>query len=87
MLPHMRTSIDISDALLAKARKVMAKKRVTLRSLVEEGLRRVLDEDPRASDFELRDARFDGPTGFAPGATEADVAAAIRELNERSARL
>lgn len=78
----MRTSIDISDSLLARARKVMAKKRVTLRSLVEEGLRRVLDEDPRTAAFEPRDARFDGPTGFAPGATEADVSAAIRELNE-----
>lgn len=70
----MRTWIDISDALLARARKVMAKERVTL------------DDDPRAAAFELRDARFHGPAGFAPGASEGDVSTAIRELNERASR-
>jgi Arc/MetJ family transcription regulator len=78
----MRTSIEISDSLLARARKLMARKRVTLRSLVEEGLRRVLGEERDGSAFRLRDARFDGPTGFAAGRSETDIERAIRELNE-----
>jgi hypothetical protein len=81
MLRHMRTSVVISDALLEKARKVMAKRRVTLRSLVEEGLRRVLEGDGEA-EFRPRDARFSGPLGFAEGRSERDVAAAIREFND-----
>ena len=82
MLKHMRTSIELSDALLARARKVIGRKRVTLRALVEEGLRRVLRDEQQESRFRLRDARFDGPTGFANGRTEADVAQAIRDFNE-----
>jgi Arc/MetJ family transcription regulator len=83
----MRTSVEISDALLAKARKVMAARRVTLRSLVEEGLRRVLAERTEADHFELRDARFRGPPGFVEGRSERDVAAAIREFNDGASTL
>ena len=69
----MRTSVEISDALLAKARKVMARRCVTLRALVEEGLRRVLTDEGSGGTFRMRDARLDGVTGFAVGRTEADV--------------
>jgi Arc/MetJ family transcription regulator len=78
----MRTSIEISDALLARARKIVGRRRVTLRALVEEGLRHVLREEQQGSRFRLRDARFEGPAGFVAGRTEADVAHAIREFNE-----
>lgn len=43
MAAHMKTTIEISDALFRQARKLAAREGVTLRSLVEEGLRRVLD--------------------------------------------
>lgn len=78
----MRTSVEISDALLERARAVMAEQGVTLRALVEEGLRRVLDEPRRAEPFALRDARFDGTLGFVPGRDESAVSDAIREMNE-----
>jgi Arc/MetJ family transcription regulator len=41
---HMKTTIEISDAVLAEARRVARRERTTLRALVEEGLRRTLAE-------------------------------------------
>ncbi len=59
----------------------MARRGVTLRALIEEGLEHVVAESAPAG-FELRDARFRGRTGFARGAGEQDIATAIREFNE-----
>ncbi len=56
----MKTTIDISDALLREARKVAAREGTTLRSLVEQGLRRVVAEKKRRSAFRLRKASFKG---------------------------
>jgi methylthioribose-1-phosphate isomerase len=39
----LKTTIEISDALLEEARRVAARDRTTVRSLIEEGLRIVLD--------------------------------------------
>ena len=80
----MRTTIDIDDPLLERVRELMRRRQTTLRALVEEGLERVLQEQAPLDGFEMRDASFDGPVGFAPGAGPKDVAAAIRELNEPS---
>lgn len=56
----MKTTIEISDPLLREARKLAARQGITLRALVERGLRRVVAEDkPRAS-FKLRRASFKG---------------------------
>lgn len=58
---HMKTTIDIADALLLDARRVAAKEGVTVRALVEQGLRTVLAERRRsASGFTLRKAAFKG---------------------------
>ena len=40
---NMKTTIDVADALLEEARQVAAHDRTTLKELVQEGLRRVLD--------------------------------------------
>lgn len=56
----MKTTIDISDVLLDEARKIAARDGVTLRALVEKGLRRVIDEGQRAHAFKLRDASVSG---------------------------
>jgi hypothetical protein len=40
----MKTTLDISDHLIVRARRLARDQRLTLRSLVEEGLARVLDE-------------------------------------------
>lgn len=56
----MKTTIEISDSLLREARKVAAREGVTLRALVEYGLRRVVAESQRAAPFKLRRASFKG---------------------------
>jgi hypothetical protein len=56
----MKTTIEISDALLEEARRVAERQRVTLRSLVERGLHRVLAEAQAQPPFKLRRASFKG---------------------------
>lgn len=42
MVTHIKTTVDIADDLLLRARKAADASRTTLRSLIEEGLRVVL---------------------------------------------
>lgn len=56
----MKTTIEISDALLIQARQIAAQRGATLRSLIEQGLRQVVAEKPQASEFRLRHASFKG---------------------------
>ncbi len=56
----MKTTIEISDPLLREARKVAARHGMTLRALVEQGLRKVLAEKSRRVPFRLRKASFKG---------------------------
>lgn len=57
---HMKTTIEISDPLLKEARRVAERENITLRSLVESGLRNVLADRKRAKPFTLRKASFKG---------------------------
>ena len=58
---HMKTTVEISDALLDEARKVAARERTTVRTLIEQGLRHVISERRRKSrPFRLRKASFKG---------------------------
>jgi len=50
----MRTTIDLPDGLIQKAKKRMHKTNQTLRSLVITGLEKVLEEEQKP--FRLRDA-------------------------------
>jgi hypothetical protein len=50
----MKTTIEIADPILREARKVANREGTTVRSLVEEGLRRVLAEKGRKPPFRLR---------------------------------
>ena len=61
----MKTTIEISDPLLQKARKIAAREGTTLRALVERGLRQVVTEK-KAEPFKLRDGSFRG-NGLRPG--------------------
>ena len=56
----MKTTIDIADALLKDAKRVAAKERTTLRSLIESGLRHELAARKRPSAFRLRKATVKG---------------------------
>jgi hypothetical protein len=66
---HMKTTIEISDAILEQAKRVAVEEGTTLRSLVEEGLRRVVAEHSGGKSFELRDGRFKGK-GLQPDVKE-----------------
>ena len=56
----MKTTIEISDALLEAARQVSRREKTTVRSLVEEGLRKVIAEREGSRTFRLRKATFMG---------------------------
>ena len=67
----MRTSIELSDGLLGRARKLAKQRGVTLRALVEEGLRRVLAESASPSEFQLKDVTY-GEGGLVEGLDQGD---------------
>lgn len=55
MMYRMKTTIDIDDALLARAKRHGRRLGKPLRALVEEGLRRVLDEETARPGYRLPD--------------------------------
>lgn len=79
MVTHMKTTIEISDALLKEAKTVAERERTTLRSLVEEGLRHALDKHRKPTRFRLRDASFGGG-GLTEEARAAGGEARLREM-------
>ena len=56
----MKTTIDITDGLLAEAKQVAARRHTTVRALVEDGLRLVLDRENDRTPFKLRDGSVGG---------------------------
>lgn len=64
---HMKTTIEISDALLREARRLARERGTTLRSLLEAAVRREISAlTAPERKFELRDASFGGE-GVQPG--------------------
>jgi hypothetical protein len=78
MASNMKTTIDIPEPLLDEARKVASREGVTVKALVEQGLRRVLAERKHKRAFRLRKATFKG-NGLQPGVEESSWER-IREL-------
>ena len=74
----MKTTIEISDALLREVRRLAVREGVTLRTMVERGLQRVLAETKHAAPFKLRHASFKG-RGLQPALQDASWDS-IREL-------
>jgi Arc/MetJ family transcription regulator len=64
----MKTTIEIADALLAEAKRAAEDSGLTLRALVEDGLRRTLKERRRGG-FRLRRVSFKG-SGVHPSVRE-----------------
>lgn len=56
----MKTTIELSDDLAARAREHAARRGTTLKALIEEGLRRTLREEACRPPFQLRDASVPG---------------------------
>jgi len=64
----MKTTVELSDALMDSARKVAQARNTTLRTLMEEGLRHVIEKaqaQPK-SVFRLKDARVKGQAMLLP---------------------
>jgi hypothetical protein len=76
----MRTTVEISDSLLAKVRRTMQRRRTTLRALVEEGLALVVSEGGKSS--RPRRAVFPGQPGLAGRFQPDDLPALLRELRQ-----
>lgn len=58
---RMKTTVEISDALLEEARKIAAREQVPVRTLIEQGLRQVVAQRRRRGPaFRLRKATFKG---------------------------
>jgi hypothetical protein len=68
----MKTTVEIAPALLARAKKLAARRQTTLRALIEAGLRHVLaNEGEKRALYRLPDARVNGQ-GVQPGIREGD---------------
>jgi Arc/MetJ family transcription regulator len=67
MVSIVKTTIDIDESLLTRAKQVAATEDVTLRELVEDGLRHVLEKREQRASFRLRRATFRGQ-GLQPDA-------------------
>ena len=71
----MKTTVDLPDSLLDRARKVASREGTTIRALIEESLRRVLAEHESAKPFKLERVTFGG-NGLVPelkGATWSEI--------------
>ena len=76
-VPILKTTIEIADELARAAKAHAARENITLRSLIEHGLRLALRTDGDQDRFKLRDASVGGQ-GLQPQFRDADWAR-IRE--------
>lgn len=82
----MKTTVEISDTLFESARRLAAQRHTTMRSLIEEGLRSVLQAHrDRPRQFALRDASVGGE-GLADGVDLGDWAQMRALIYDETAR-
>jgi hypothetical protein len=72
MLRHMRTSVDIPDPLLRRARKLARQRGTTLRALLVEGLRKALEREPKTTKHRMQDRSY-GEGGLVSGLSWSDA--------------
>lgn len=65
IMDDMKTTIEIADDLLIRAKQLARDQGTTLRSLTEEGLRKVIAEREAPKKFKFRPVVFKGK-GFTP---------------------
>ncbi len=67
MASHMKTTVDIAPVLLDEAKRRAREQGTTLRALVEDGLRRVLEDAPRSDEpyrYEPVTIPLENPPGY-----------------------
>jgi hypothetical protein len=57
---HMKTTVEISDAVLSAARDLARRERTSVKALIERGLWHELAEAEKRAEFQLRRATFGG---------------------------
>jgi hypothetical protein len=77
----MKTTVHIPDSLLEEARKIASQEQTTIKALIEEGLRRTIDDRKHRRSFRLRKATFKG-NGLQPDVADASWEK-IRDLSYR----
>jgi len=61
MVTHIvKTTVEIADELMDRAKALAARRQTTLRALIEQGLRQVLKDQGNSAEFRLRDASVAG---------------------------
>ena len=63
--PYMKTTIELPDPLLEQAKRYAAARKMTLKALIEQGLRKVMAEKAEEKPFKLRDMSVTG-NGMTP---------------------
>ena len=71
MLRHIRTSVDIPAPLLQRAKKLARERGISLRQLLVDGLRSVVERDARAPSHRMENCSF-GHGGLVEGLTWTD---------------
>lgn len=62
MASHMKTTVQISDVLLADVHKIAAKRKTTFKALVDEGLRHIVEsEQNEKTQLKLKDFSYGDP--------------------------
>lgn len=59
-ITHMKTTIDIADSILIRAKAIATREKMTLRELTEEGLRAVIERHEQAPTYTAQPVVFDG---------------------------
>ena len=77
----MKTTIELADDLAVDARRYAARHRVTLRSIIEDGIRMKLRTERTRSAFRLRDAAVKG-SGLQPEFRDAGWPAVRKAIYE-----
>ena len=69
IVTHMKTTIDIPDALFLQGKRLAERENVTFRTLIEEGLYHVLAHREKATPFQWKPATVKGK-GISPAIAE-----------------
>jgi hypothetical protein len=69
---HMKTTVEIPDALFKQARRYIDAHNMTMKTLIEQGLRKAMLEEKETPEFSLRDASFHGGKGLTAEFKNAD---------------